>query len=357
MDKERSTDNRRKSYRCSVAGERQEAELVVGDRRIPVRLQDESAGGFAVVAAGRPPVDRGATLQLQTASGWFEVRVVRVTKIESTDGPEEHEGMQNGRTFCLGLQRLRDVAGPDEEQAYRSAWRTWLFPWRGTASHSSMLAAGIFYAVLLGGIPVAAVMLFGGSDRPAAKWVLRWGRRALDDCQPSASWKPRPGNPAPATPAARLFEPSKSENNTPQRAGGSGEAASAGQPTSGVVSAEGLTPTSTAQPAPAAELLRQAAELPGPAGLILPEVAEHLSLSEAQQRDIRSVVERTIDALVELNKRFQQDEQKRLENRQLLLEKARQEALRLLTDEQRNRWTSIAGQGEEDGAKKADRGL
>jgi hypothetical protein len=110
--------DQRKSYRCPVDEAHQAAELVVGRRHVPIRLFNESAGGFAALADNDPRVSIGDVVGLRTCAGTFEVRVAHVGRVEPAAGNNQRPQA----TFQLGLERLRDLASLSELHA-RSAQR------------------------------------------------------------------------------------------------------------------------------------------------------------------------------------------------------------------------------------------
>jgi len=86
---------------------------------------------------------------------------------------------------------------------------------------------------------------------------------------------------------------------------------------------------------------------PGAATLIVSEVWKELQLTEEQRKKIQSIVDMTRDALKSAEQRYavsgSREEYSQLENQ--VYAAAREEALQLLTDRQRERWNSLAGQG------------
>jgi len=90
MDQER-----RRSFRCTVAEEGQPALLRVRQADVPVRLLDESASGFRIVSDEKVPVKEGQTLLLGTTAGWHTIRVVRLDRTE--------------KGLLLGLERIGDL--------------------------------------------------------------------------------------------------------------------------------------------------------------------------------------------------------------------------------------------------------
>jgi len=106
------TDNR-KAFRCNVPESQQEAVLCVGRRRLAVKLQNESAGGFAVWCRRSPRIGPDDKARFFTSFGKFEVRVAHVAAVESDLPGEEPEGNQAPSTspsgFRIGLELLGEM--------------------------------------------------------------------------------------------------------------------------------------------------------------------------------------------------------------------------------------------------------
>jgi len=106
------TDHR-KAFRCNVPDSQQEAVLCVGKRRLAVRLQNESAGGFAVWCERNPRIAPHDEARFFTSFGKFEVRVAHVAAVEPDPLGAEPEGDLAPATppggFRLGLELLREM--------------------------------------------------------------------------------------------------------------------------------------------------------------------------------------------------------------------------------------------------------
>lgn len=109
------SDDRRRAYRCPVAGSRAGAVLRLGTREIAADIVDESANGFAVVVEENVRSETGQTFSLGTAGGWVEVEVKNVQYQQWTSFEEDGNAVTKTRTR-LGLLRLRDLTvwTPDE---------------------------------------------------------------------------------------------------------------------------------------------------------------------------------------------------------------------------------------------------
>ncbi|NQU21386.1 MAG: hypothetical protein HQ567_08895 [Candidatus Nealsonbacteria bacterium] len=104
MDPEQKYINQRKSYRCQVPEGQEYAELQVGRRRTPIRLFNESAGGFAALVQANVRVKVNDVLGLSTTMGRFEVRVAYVSEvIQASSGKGQEEPL-----LRIGLDRLDD---------------------------------------------------------------------------------------------------------------------------------------------------------------------------------------------------------------------------------------------------------
>jgi hypothetical protein len=103
------SDDRRRAYRCPVAGPRASAVLRLGTREVAAEIVDESANGFAVVVDENVRSETGQTFSLGTADGWVEVEVKNIQFQQWTSFEEGGEPVTKTRTR-LGLLRLRDLA-------------------------------------------------------------------------------------------------------------------------------------------------------------------------------------------------------------------------------------------------------
>jgi hypothetical protein len=107
-------DNQRRSFRISVADEQRGARLRVEDKDYRVVLEDESAGGFAVLADGQLLLKAGQELQLHTAAGWSIVRVAHSSCL--------------GAHTRIGFVRVADLPDAKTLRGTRSTWWTYLVP-------------------------------------------------------------------------------------------------------------------------------------------------------------------------------------------------------------------------------------
>lgn len=90
-------EEQRQSYRYPVQPDQSAATLAIGRKRYPVKLAEESAGGFTVLTTSRIPLDPSARAKLTINSGEFDVTLVHVTP--------DKEGSK------IGLLRVRALRG------------------------------------------------------------------------------------------------------------------------------------------------------------------------------------------------------------------------------------------------------
>jgi hypothetical protein len=164
----------RKSYRCPVAPAQQEAELRFRGRRLPVRLYNESAGGFAACAEQDPGLKPGDLAELLQGTDSVLVRVTHVGKIEPQPG-----STVGATVYRIGLDRTPD-APPQKEQGpsrqgrrRRAGNMSWFLPARNSATLSAavslLVAVGLAVglAVLIRRNHPLAQYLYSGHAPPA----------------------------------------------------------------------------------------------------------------------------------------------------------------------------------------------
>ena len=163
-----SMADRRGSFRCPVADSRQGCMLQVGAERLPARLLDESAGGFSVLVE-RPAglvLDVGQTVQLQSDSGWFEVRVVRVVEAEPPDGNDaQHSEDGPGSWFRLGLLRLHEIP-PDQPSVSVFVSNRYFGLQSWYPSGSLLTATGLLLVLAMLAIPLGLVAMVWHDGQP-----------------------------------------------------------------------------------------------------------------------------------------------------------------------------------------------
>ena len=106
MNPRQENIDQRKSYRCRVPQGQEHAELQVGRRRTPIRLFNESAGGFAALVEGNPGIKVDDVLELITGTDRFEARVAYVSQVmQASSGKKQGEPL-----LRIGLERLGDLS-------------------------------------------------------------------------------------------------------------------------------------------------------------------------------------------------------------------------------------------------------
>jgi hypothetical protein len=186
MDSPKKDDHQRESFRCPTCGPGRKAELRFHEQRLSVRLFDESAGGFAVVADTRPRLTRGAVGQLQLESAVFEVRVAFVGEMEPADA--------RGRrpAYRIGLQRLSEHVTPEEGDSPRRNWPETIIQGADLGPRSPAFGVGIALAVVVVAIPFALTGLMRHVNALKAKPDVSTLRRE--------GAENRPGEPVASSP-------------------------------------------------------------------------------------------------------------------------------------------------------------
>ena len=263
---------------------RQAGILKVGDVQFPVRLMDESAGGFAVLTDRPPDVAVGQVVQLATDADWCHVHVTHVVPLEAAEqtGP-------TGGAFRLGLFRLGDVELPVE----RSFWRVFdglRFPLHHKfASTGSIFVLGMLLALIVVLLPVR---MLGG-------FQLGGGQSRNSD----SPWSPLPSNAA-----GRPQENPPLAENTP-------------------------TKSEPAARSSLRTLRNESHTLSGAAPLVLPDFVQALGLTTSQQKQIHKIVAASHEAVREIEAKSRRDELPAIRAR--VLDEARGQAMKVLNGEQR----------------------
>ena len=299
--------DQRHSYRFPVDEGLQGAELKAGSRRIAVRLVDESAGGFAVASERPIPVQAGELLELRTAADRFEVRVIHLTKSRITSASL---GWTNRTVFEVGLERVREIPRSLREEVPSAGW------WPSDSRHALVspkrgVGEGIVFTLLVVLFPAAIILVGWNYQRPLGSWLAQYAGRWI---APSRS----------DLPSQTVGQSSRDRSaNSAKPASTSGEAAA---------------------PRPNLEALgRMVRRLPDASALILPEVAEYLSLDDGQRSEIRRIAEATANAVEETDgQSAATSPERRGRNRLDWHQASRQQALSLLNKQQRERWTTLA---------------
>lgn len=290
---------RRRSFRF-INRQPPAATLEIGHKRVPALILDESTEGFSVLMEQDLGVQVGDVLRLRTETTIDEVRVANV-------GREAH-----GRRYRIGLQRLREleVLGSPVPKI------PWLVRWFRSdpaVPGQSMVGATLLIGVLVIAAPLLATGLFFALSRAAA--------------EPAADWivpERASGSDGSSDPVRRFL--------LGQRDPGAPEPSSRRAPSSTRISHT-----------PGSQLQAIAESLPGAAALLVPEVAERLTLTIAQRQRLRELTEATEAALEQIERTAPDDSRKeRARKRNVLFTEARKQALELLTPPQRAAWEALA---------------
>ena len=339
MDAFNEKINQRKSFRCSAAEVRQKAMLKVGTAALPVRLLNESAGGFAVVAEGPINAEKGTLGELHTELDAFAIRVANIVELESAEIEEdpvvmdtETETETPAPVLRLGLQRLGEV----EPTFHGGRWvRNSLRHYLGRlcSSGSSLVAVAVLLVLTVVVAPVVAVVLLWTTHNPVIAQAVPWHRiehRPIPPNKPS----PQPLQPPRQHKALQRSVPAflarTAEKTVPEPWAGLG----GNQPAEVIdVAAERIQ-----------RLRRVVHFLPGAAAFTLPEIAGELQLTDEQRQQFRRIVDFTERALRRVDQRLSGSRGRQgAKNRRNIYEAAGEEALGVLTDEQRTRWEKLVG--------------
>ena len=330
---------KRSAFRCRVPASERESVLRVGRKRIPVRVLDESAGGFAVLVGRRPGVAADDVVRLWTDSGWHEARVVHVCEHEPAISDGNGGGERETPQFRVGLERLRDLTSWEADRGLRP-WFDRLGIGGSLPLGTSTVVVGLVLAVSVTAALAAGAMVFRqmGHSGPTPDNAL--GQRARNSPQ-TASRSPgqarQPREPSKPDPRQSADARAASRSSSPARhpAGTVGSDPPVEQPSSSVSSRNAGDWSGLA-----ATIWR----LPGASPFALEEVARELELSKSQQEEIGRIVELSGEAIRQIRQRWPgQTRQQHAEKRRILLDEARRRVLALLTKEQRARWEAIQG--------------
>jgi hypothetical protein len=185
-----STDKRR-SYRSPVQPEVARACLLVDGKRVPVRIVDQSSGGYLILALPESSLESGAEVVLSSDGGDSRVRVARRS---------DHEG-----EIRLGVERLEDLAPPEPSRHAMSLFfrpKSCYHEGNGQLGQSSMSTVMLllaFAAALFGYVELVQSGWLGGkkSQEEAVEWQLpdpekkTLSTRLADLGRRSAAWGER----------------------------------------------------------------------------------------------------------------------------------------------------------------------
>jgi hypothetical protein len=254
-----------------------EGELKVGSVRLPVRLLDQSAEGFAVLSDEPLDVEVDDLGELRIEAGWFSVQVANTIEVRpaKTDGLAEAENSPS--TFRVGLRRLGelDLAREDGSSLAGRCIR-FLLAWFFRSGVSMVEMAIILALAVTAGLVVVTVLLWT-MDQLLVESATQPSNRAS-----TSSVSPRAAGRKPQRP-------------TPQERSAMPKEATGGQ----------------------------------------------LSVAETEQ--VHQLVRGTGEAIRESSMRWQESSRQEIsQQRAKILADARQEALKMLTEEQRARWLELS---------------
>jgi len=256
MSPERESDDRRATRRLPILND-EEAELVVGRKRFPVRVEDQSAGGFGVRAEAIAPLEPGQVVHLETRDERLEVLVAHVAIVEK--GQRALLGGDINLEIKVGLERVRELPAVRRTFVRRNLSALRALAPHLTGARLSTLVSGLVLVLVAGATPLLAMVLIRYADIQFPKF-----RGAAHASRPAQGW-----------PEAKPSKPSKpsgaAENKTPP-----------------------LSPQAS-RPKPAA---RATAALPALGdrdlrALLEPEAIRQLDLTAQQQAQIQTIVDVT----------------------------------------------------------------
>ena len=283
---DRPMKENRQSFRF-LSSDAVQGELILANgQRCPIRIADQSASGFGVLADSLPPANRGDLVELRTDSFACEARVVHITK---NDGAAcGNVEPQQAPTYCLGLIRLRDISIKSDNPQRNERHVRWRHFVPDSVQNPIALFAVVFGAVVIAGSIIGA---FSSTDSPD-----RVGVNAHSDQVVSAG-------------------------------GSHHDHKSSSDPA-------GPTRDSAAQPQRNAQLDSRPVELrrlPGALPFVMTGVVRELDLTDDQIERMHRIIDDT-NAAIAQNEAMRQ-----------LLNSARSEAIGVLTVQQRRQWESLSG--------------
>jgi hypothetical protein len=264
--------------------------LNIGFQNLPAAIVEERGGTLHVLIQGSPQFWVDDSGQLKTQETELEVRVFNIVRVES----EEEDPVGEIPTFRIGLERLGTVANEDEtdeadadeeepEADEAQVKKTTSFPFRGLIL-LLLAACGVCGGAWVGQNYFSTRFVFPAWTNAGKQSNIANNASAGPDKQPDAN-------------AALVLSPAFTE------------------------------------------LLR----LPGVEPFLQPEVAKRLDLSPEQSDAIQRLQQITQMAVADLAKYWGDDRRLEVAQKQkALLDEARQQALQLLTEPQRELWITMA---------------
>ena len=310
----------RRWFRFAAANTEPWGELKIAGSRLPVRLLDESANGYAVIADSCPEIQVDDQAELRTSRGRFEVGVSHVTSLDAVPDDPAPPPVR------IGLAVIRELtpAAPELSVGWRQGLWHALWPSYGDVG---IPLGGIVFVALVVGLPVVAIALVFEPHGPLVRQCVAWTNTAMNQwlsggagsrpelpALPPGSSAAGPASPAPATPAA--LAPAASTATT----------------------------FGSATQESDADVLATVRGMRGASPFVLPAVVRALNLTEAQQEQIHRIHQLASEAVAALGHSLQTAGRRAGE----ILDQARKEVLRILDDQQRAQWSELESESETD---------
>ena len=282
--------DQRNSYRCPVDENRQRGVLSRGNTQWPVRVIDESAGGFAVLLEGYVELPAGEVLLLEKDAAKVEVLVAHCRRQQ--DGTK------------VGLQRMAELPDPTQLQQETPPFRWDIFRLRYER-------------------PIA-----GASLTFPLVWLLLAAAFVGWTFVPKLL-APASGNRDRRPPQRSAAASSLAKSETPPQSGQTGKRAS--EPASGR-STKGRRP-SARETLPFDQVA--ASTLDRLLSLGSAKTEQRLGLTAQQRRALQSILSKSTQELAEAYHHAGDDYSEWLNRSQVILEQSQTRAFAVLTEEQR----------------------
>jgi hypothetical protein len=329
---------KRQSFRIPVTGERQTGELRFGDKRFPIQLLNESAGGFCALIDQPAGLVVGAEGLLCITNDWFEVRVANLEAVRSAPRVEEDDGKPLPAEFFrrseenkpevrvetsteptpvsyrIGLVRLADAFDPDFKGSFYSwAGLTCQLKHMGPGT-AGVILAGIFLSAVVAFVPFTSLKVMN-SDITDKK--LEGGMRWIEK-------QSKGGRQTDADEGTSLLD---------YFAGGSSNGNSSK-----------LSKTTLQIGGQIEELQKSIRRLPGAMPFTLPDVAKYLQLTDSQQRQIRELIDAATRMIKNLSSSGWIDANGKKTSEKEILDSTRKKVFDLLDDRQKTKWNELNGE-------------
>lgn len=308
---------KRKSFRLPVLGSQQDGELRFYDQHMPVQVLDQSSNGYAVMVDQLPNVEIGSTGLLRSGDDWFEVRLANAKPVEPPALDEQSTPESPLQFYRLGLYRLRDAIDPDHKK------KLWSWPVLRVRLYNTMpanpttIAFGLLFVFFVVVVPVSFLL-----------YLQDWnGKKVGSSVALTKSIAAKDNSPNQQEPDWESLSPAVKNTS------------------SLIVHAKDSAPVKhTANYVQ--EMSKFISGKPGASALVTQELIKELRISDKQQMQIHQIIDATNDALKKL--KAEVNGQISPEQYQKLLKIARENALNLLTEEQRYHWQILSGEKPKD---------